>query len=171
MKKRELRLQTILDILTNHCVGSQDELSKLLAVQGHIVTQATLSRDLKMLRTTKVANDLGGYRYITTKPSEEHIIDDDIYIPCTSQTSNHHAALSLAFSGNIAVIKTRNGYASGLAYDIDMLKSSHIVGTISGADTVLAVINEFTSRNELLNLLQGFLPDEVIATARLQLEP
>ncbi len=82
---------------------------------------------------------------------------------CTTvQSSLHPAALSVALSGNIMVIKTRNGYASGLAYDLDLLQSPLILGTIPGADTVFAVIAEGSSRQELYSLLCGFLPPEVM---------
>ena len=58
MKNKKTRLQLILELIKNHCIGSQDELARLLASNGHVVTQATLSRDLKMLKATKVATDM-----------------------------------------------------------------------------------------------------------------
>ena len=70
MNKRQIRLLAILEILNNNSIGSQEELSRLLAARGFFVTQATLSRDLKALKTTKVVSSLGGYRYIVTKPGE-----------------------------------------------------------------------------------------------------
>ena len=63
----------------------------------------------------------------------------------------------------MAVIKTRNGYAGGLAYDIDMLDSPMILGTIAGADTIFAVLNADASRNEILDLFSEILPDRVLA--------
>ena len=54
MNKRQIRLLAILEILNNNSIGSQEELSRLLAARGFFVTQATLSRDLKALKTTKV---------------------------------------------------------------------------------------------------------------------
>ena len=139
MKKRKSRLPVIVDILTHNSIGSQEELSKQLAIRGYIVTQATLSRDLKMLRTTKIATDMGGYRYIIAD-SERLSNEPFAKTQNTVQSSLHPAALSLSVSGNLVVIKTRNGYASGLAYDLDMLESQHILGTIPGADTVFAVV-------------------------------
>ena len=76
--------------------------------------------------------------------------------------------LSMSVSGNLVVIKTRNGYASGLAYDLDMLESQHILGTIPGADTVFAVVNETSSRKDLFNLFQSFLPQSVLDAAKHQ---
>lgn len=167
MKKRKSRLPVIIDILTHNSIGSQEELSKQLAVRGFIVTQATLSRDLKMLRTTKVATDMGGYRYIIAD-SIHASSEPFAKTQSTAQSSLHPAALSCAISRNIVVIKTRNGYASGLAYDIDMLKSPHILGTIPGADTVFAVVNEKSSRSELYALFSSFLPNQVMAVAKSQ---
>ena len=64
MNSRKMRLPEIIDILTHKSVSSQEELSKQLAVRGFIVTQATLSRDLKMLKANKVSDDRGVYRYV-----------------------------------------------------------------------------------------------------------
>ena len=161
MRSRITRLSVIVDILSHNNISCQEELLKQLAIRGYIVTQATLSRDLKKLRTTKVANDLGGYRYVV--PNETVAVEPDYEREHTTvQSALHPAALSISLSGNILVIKTRNGYASGLAYDLDMLESAMILGTIPGADTVLAVIAEGTKRAELYTLLSGFLPPEVM---------
>lgn len=162
MKNRKLRLSAITDIIANNAVASQDEILRLLATRGYIITQATLSRDLKLLRTNKVPNDFGGYSYVITRhPSDNHELKP-------LQSSLHPAALSIAISGNILVIKTRNGYASGIAYDLDMLDSPIILGTIPGADTVFVVISEDATHDEVLELLDGFLPPEVIESARHQ---
>ena len=62
MNKRQSRLALIVKILLNNAIGSQEELMALLEANNCIVTQATLSRDLKTLRTSKVATEVGGYR-------------------------------------------------------------------------------------------------------------
>lgn len=161
MRSRKARLSVIVDILSHNNINCQEELLKQLAVKGFIVTQATLSRDLKKLRTLKVANDMGGYRYIVPGKNNP---DDNEYEreKSTVQSSLHPAALSVAVSGNMLVIKTRNGYASGLAYDLDLMRSPLILGTIPGADTVFAVIAENVSRKELFTLMKKFLPPEVL---------
>ncbi len=76
------------------------------------------------------------------------------------------AILSLAFTGNIAVIKTRNGYAGGLAYDIDEISSPLLLGTIAGADTVFVALAEDASRNVLFTLFSAILPANVIAESK-----
>lgn len=154
----------IVDILSHNNINSQEELLKQLAVKGFIVTQATLSRDLKKLRSLKVANDMGGYRYIISDKSLNADTEFEREMS-TVQSSLHPAALSVSLSGNMLVIKTRNGYAAGLAYDIDMIHSPLILGTIPGADTVFAVVAEGTSREDLYALLQEFLPPEIVKAA------
>ena len=67
--------------------------------------------------------------------------------------------VSLEFSGNIAVIKTRNGYASGLAYDIDIAQSQEILGTIAGANTVFAVLREGVTHEQATKALSKFIPN------------
>ncbi len=169
MNKRQIRLLAILEILNNNSIGSQEELSRLLAARGFFVTQATLSRDLKALKTTKVVSSLGGYRYIVTKPGE--IPEDEIYetVPTTAQTGTHRNVESMRFTGNMLVFRTPFGYASGLAYDLDQLVTPYILGTIAGADTVMVAAAEDASRAEILDFFKGFVPERVIAEARKQI--
>lgn len=157
MKNKTIRLQKILGIIRSRRIRSQEDLAKALAESGCIVTQATLSRDLRALHVTKVAADEGGYVYIVPNSNE---VKDSI-LTANQGPSNPNKAVgfvSLAFSGNIAVIKTRNGYAGGLAYDIDISRPQEILGTIAGADTIIAVIKEGVSRKEAVAVLRRFIP-------------
>lgn len=163
MNSRKTRLPEIIDILTHQVISSQEDLSKQLAVRGHITTQATLSRDLKLLKATKISDERGGYRYVVGEPplsTRNRTRHRSLPIP-----SNHSAVLSIATTGNLAVIKTRNGYASGLAYDIDMLESPLVLGTIPGADTVFVALREGSPRKEAFNLFSTFIPMSVMSTA------
>ncbi len=166
MRTRKTRLAVIVDILTHNVIGCQDELSKQLAIRGYIVTQATLSRDLKKLKTIKVANDMEGYRYIVTSTDFDNPAAPRQVEQSTVQSPLHPAAISLSYSGNIAVIKTRTGYASGIAYDLDAIGSDIILGTIAGADTVFMVVDEKVDREEVYNFFLSFLPLEVVEASR-----
>lgn len=154
MKNKRNRLQLIVELIQNECIGSQNELAQKLAEQDLHVTQATLSRDLKALKISKVATDRGGYMYIIPDGREiqnklrQHGMD----MPLRGGVGYQ----SVEISGNVAVIKTRNGYASGLAYDIDMSRSPEIVGTIAGADTVFAVLREGASHEAVREFLRRF---------------
>ena len=66
--------------------------------------------------------------------------------------------ISASITGNLVVVKTRNGYAQGLAYDIDTLDSPLIAGTISGADTVFAALAEGADRADVIELVRALLP-------------
>ena len=66
---------------------------------------------------------------------------------------------SIEFSANIAVIKTRPGYASSLAYDIDNASLHEIIGTIAGDDTIMMVVSEGCSRTDVKQALAHIIPD------------
>ena len=156
MKKKRNRTQLILELINNNCIGSQGELCKMLENCGIEVTQATLSRDLKLLRATKVATDKGTYMYMIPDSNEVHnkMLEHG---QTSSSAASHVQVASIEFSGNFAVIKTRNGYATGLAYDIDMSHSEEILGTIAGADTVFAILREGVSHEEARKFFERFI--------------
>lgn len=157
MKNRRNRVELIVELIKTHCIGSQEELSKLLAEKGFTVTQATLSRDLKMLKTTKVPTDRGTYMYIL--PDSNSLKDKLLASGQINMNANYQSGfISLDFSGNMAVIKTRNGYAHGLAYDIDMSKAPEILGTIPGTDTIFAVLREDVSHERAIEVFSRLLP-------------
>ena len=157
MSRKNDRIEHLIEIIKNNNVGSQEELLKMLADKGIFVTQATLSRDLKMLKTTKVPLDHGSYAYmlpdaLTTKLNSSG--------RRTVEFSRHagNGFISLEFSNNIGVMLTRNGYASGIAYDIDMLNAPEIAGTIAGANTVFIVFREGVSHEQATEVLSLILP-------------
>lgn len=157
MKNKKQRLKLILELVRRNSIGSQNELAQLLKENNCEVTQATLSRDLKAMRITKVATHDGGYMYII--PDNNELQDSMLMSGRSSLTVQQQVGfISLSFSGNIAVIKTRNGYAAGLAYDIDMSRSNEILGTIAGADTVFAIMRETLSREDALKFFARFVP-------------
>lgn len=157
MKNRRKRVEVIVDIIKNHCVSSQEELSRMLSEKGFNVTQATLSRDLKMLHTTKVPTDRGTYMYVL--PDSNSLKDKLLAAGQIEMNANYQSGfVSLAISGNMAVIKTRNGYAPGLAYDIDISNSKDILGTIPGSNTIFAVMREGMTHDEIRESLSRFLP-------------
>lgn len=162
MNKRQARLALIVKILLNNSIGSQEELMDLLERNNCQVTQATLSRDLKTLRTSKVATELGGYRYVIAANGTAA----DEVATHAMDTVRQAAILSVSMTGNMVIIKTRNGYAGGVAYDIDDLDSPLILGTIAGADTVFVAVNAHASHSDLFNLLAENIPTSVMEEAR-----
>ena len=157
MSRKNDRIEQLIEIIKNNNVGSQEELLKMLADKGIFVTQATLSRDLKMLKTTKVPLDHGSYAYMLPDAS---IAKMNAGGRRTVDFSRHvcNGFISLEFSNNIGVMLTRNGYASGIAYDIDMLNAPEIAGTIAGANTVFIVLREGVTHEKATEVLSMILP-------------
>ncbi len=147
-----------MELIKTKNVSSQEQLSRLLAEKGFKVTQATLSRDLKLLKTSKVPTDMGEYVYMLPDANtiKDHLLSSGHTHPALQNQGI--GFISLEFSGNMAVVKTRNGYASGVAYDIDMLNSEDILGTVAGANTILMVIREGVSHSRIYSILRQILP-------------
>ena len=159
MKNKKERLQLIVNLVKKNSIGSQNELAQMLEKNGCRVTQATLSRDLKSMKITKVATNDGGYMYII--PDTNKIHDSMLMSGQRSMTAHQQVGFSsIKFSGNIAVIKTRYGCAAGRAYDIDMSHSDEVLGTIAGADTVFAIMDENLSHDDALKFFARFIPVE-----------
>ena len=109
MKNKNSRLDSIKMIISSKEIGSQDELLQELTKEGFQLTQATLSRDLKQLKVAKAASMNGNYVYV--------LPNNTMYKRMTepqkaSEMLRHNGFISIEFSHNIAVIKTRPGYAS-----------------------------------------------------------
>lgn len=135
---------------------------EILERNGCTVTQATLSRDLKSLRTSKVSTELGGYRYVI---AANGTAADEVATHAMN-TVRQAAILSVALTGSLVIIKTRNGYAGGVAYDIDEISSPYLLGTIAGADTVFVALSEGAPLPEIYNLLSEILPTAVMESGR-----
>lgn len=156
MKSKNSRLDAIKLIISSKEIGSQDELLQELSKEGYVLTQATLSRDLKQLKVAKAASMNGNYVYV--------LPNNTMYKRMTEQHSVHemmryNGFISIEFSGNIAVIRTRPGYASSLAYDIDNREFDEILGTIAGDDTIMLVMREGYTRTDLKSALSLIIPD------------
>lgn len=157
MSRKNDRIESLIEIIKNNNVGSQEELLRMLSERGIFITQATLSRDLKMLKTTKVPLDHGSYAYMLPDASVAKITSASRRTTDFSRQLGN-GFISLEFTGNLCVLLTRNGYASGIAYDIDMLNASEIAGTIAGANTVFIALREGVSHERATEVLSLILP-------------
>lgn len=120
-------------------LGSQEEVLTALKREGFNLTQATLSRDLKQLKVAKAASMNGKYVYVL--PNET--MYKRISTPASAaEMLKTHGVLSVNYSGNMAVVKTRPGYASAIAYNIDNSDLPEVLGTIAGDDTIFLVIRQ-----------------------------
>lgn len=153
MKIKTQRLNAIIQIIANSKVGSQEELLILLEKEGFSTTQATLSRDLKSLKVAKQPDQDGGYMYVLPEAGAEQTEEDPSFdeFPLSG-------LLSIEFSGNLAVIKTRPGFANGLGSVIDSHGPYEILGTIAGDDTILIIARQGVSNEEVVTALSLFIP-------------
>ena len=122
-----------------------------LEEDGVSVTQATLSRDLKVLKVGKVPDSGGGYYYVLSETEGESVQG---YIEDFKR-----GYLSLAFSNNLGVIKTLAGHADTVAIALDKLDLPEILGTIAGDDTILLIIREGEAKNTLIDALEHLMGD------------
>jgi transcriptional regulator of arginine metabolism len=155
MKSKNSRLDAIKIIISSKEIGSQDELLQELAREGFTLTQATLSRDLKQLKVAKAASMNGNYVYVLPNNTQyKRIAAPQVDF----HALRHDGFTSIDFSGNLAVIKTRPGYASSLAYDIDNANIKEILGTIAGDDTIMMVLREGCGHASVRAALTHIIP-------------
>jgi transcriptional regulator of arginine metabolism len=138
-------------IISSRELGSQEELLNALQEEGFKLTQATLSRDLKQLKVAKASTLRGNYVYVLPNDTMYKRVSTPGNIREMLTTSGF---ISINFSGNIGVIKTRPGYASALAWNIDSSNMPQILGSIAGDDTIFVVISEGTSHEEVTKAIE-----------------
>jgi transcriptional regulator of arginine metabolism len=139
----KIRQQAILDIIQAGSVFSQEELSLRLKDAGISSTQATLSRDLKALRISKVP----GEGYVT--PASRKTMAADL----------SSGIVRIQFSGQLGVIKTLPGMANAVAILIDHQVLFPVIGTIAGDDTILLILRAGSSADDALDALVPLFPE------------
>jgi transcriptional regulator of arginine metabolism len=139
------RHAAILRVVRNQRIESQDELREALAQDGFVVTQATLSRDIRELGLAKLADPRGGAYYThphrgAVRPELAHILP----------------ALLVGVDGvgPFLVLKTASGSAGAVTEALDQAGWSEIVGTIAGDDTVLVITRNHRQRREVAARIQ-----------------
>ncbi len=156
MKIKNNRLEALRLIISSQQLGSQEELLTALQNEGFKLTQATLSRDLKQLKVAKAATMNGNYVYVLPNETMYKRVQTPSSVREMMQIPGF---MNITFSGNMAVIKTRPGYASSIAWNIDNSNISEILGTIAGADTIFIVIKEGTPKDMIISALSEVVPN------------
>jgi transcriptional regulator of arginine metabolism len=154
LKNKSDRHQAIVTLITEDRIGSQEKLLELLRERGYNLTQATLSRDLKLMQVAKIADGSEGYLYVMPGMVNN--------IPTSRDTERINFLADgfrgIQFSGNLSVIRTLPGYASSIAAVIDNANPWEIIGTIAGDDTILVICKEGVSRGEIVTSLIRIMP-------------
>lgn len=153
MKDKKNRLNVLTYIIKQNRIENQDVLLQKLLEQGFDVTQATLSRDLKMLKVGKVSDGWSGYYY--TLPEKETVNEvERSYIQDVRR-----GIVSIEFNGNMGVIKTRSGHAQSVCFALDALGLPEILGTIAGDDTIFLLLREGMTKEDLLEDFRTKIPE------------
>lgn len=133
----------IVELINKLNVETQEELAERLNQSGFKVTQATVSRDIRDLKLTKVAMDGGKQKYVVMHKSEK-----DMSAKYMRILKDGYASMDMA--QNILVIKTVSGMAMAVAAAIDAMNWSQVVGCIAGDDTIMCAIR---SVEETVNVM------------------
>lgn len=131
---KALRHAKIKELIEQQLVETQEELAELLRKTGIVVTQATVSRDIKELFLIKVPAGDGRYRYAF--PPEQNLIFSLSRMERIFQDS----IIGMDHSQNIIVLRTLPGAAQAVASTIDHVKWPEIIGTVAGDDTIFIVV-------------------------------
>ena len=156
MKTKSNRLEVLRMIISSRELGNQEELLNALQEEGFKLTQATLSRDLKQLKVAKASTLRGNYIYVLPNETMYKRVSTPGNI---REMMAAPGFISINFSGNMGVIKTRPGYASAIAWNIDSSDIPQILGTIAGDDTIFVVIREGVGHDEATKALSQIIPN------------
>lgn len=127
------RHSKIIELIHKYEIETQEELAERLNQEGFHVTQATVSRDIRELKLTKLAIDNGKQKYIIIPGSDEMI--NEKYMRVFKD-----GFLSVDRAENILVVKTVSGMAMAVAAALDAMQWNEVVGCIAGDDTIMAAI-------------------------------
>ena len=143
------RQEAILELVKKYEIETQEELAEKLGSEGFVVTQATISRDIRELKLTKIQR---GSKQVYAALTENKFSSSNKYIDILK-----HSFVSMDMAQNILVIKTASGTAMALAAALDSLHWDEIVGTIAGDDTVMCAIRTVEDTKKLMKKLEDIL--------------
>jgi len=140
-------------IIESERITSQEVLLEKLADNGHIVTQATLSRDLKFLRVGRIPDDRKGYVYRLSEGETQQGNGNN------EPAYSTNGFISIEFAHHLGVIRTMPGSANSIAYQIDHMEPFEILGTVAGDDTILIIPREDVTKEDVINVLVQLIPE------------
>lgn len=139
------RHKKILELINKYEISTQEELAEKLIDSGFLVTQATVSRDIRELSLTKVNSGMG-QKYAAVKTAERDLNKKLLKIL-------KEGYLSSDLAGTIVVIKTESGMAMAVAAALDAIVWNEVAGTIAGDDTIFCAVRSSEEGMSLLSKL------------------
>lgn len=147
---KSARHEKIIELIQQHDIDTQEELAARLNSAGFKVTQATVSRDIRALKLTKVAGKDGKSRYAVLSGAAVELGDKYTRVL-------HDALTSIDVGQNMIVIRTVPGMAMGVAAALDALNWKEILGCIAGDDTVMCVSRDVDQAKTAADKLKGIV--------------
>lgn len=144
------RQSKILEIIQKYDIMTQEELAERLGAQGFIVTQATVSRDIRELKLNKVPLPGGGQKYAV--PGKDNSGMENRFVRVLRD-----GFLSMDTAQNILVVRTVSGMAMAVAAALDAQEFAEVVGCIAGDDTIFVAVRTQEAAKELKEKLQVIL--------------
>lgn len=141
---KKVRHRQIVDIINKYDVETQEELAGYLKEAGFVVTQATVSRDIRELKLSKVPMGNGKQKYVVLKQDDNHMEDRFIRVL-------KDGFVSMDMAQNILVVRTVSGMAMAVAAAIDALKFKEVVGCIAGDDTIMIAVRTIEDTKALMD--------------------
>ena len=147
---KRVRQRKIIEIVENYEIETQEELAEYLQEEGFLATQATISRDIRELKLSKVTNKDGKQRYVVLKHEENYLTD-------RYNRVLREGYVKMDQAQNILVIKTVSGMAMAVAAAIDGLKYPEVVGCIAGDDTIMVAVRDIPQTVTLMRKIKEVL--------------
>ena len=141
------RQTKMLELIKKHDIETQEELSDFLQKEGYQVTQATVSRDIRELKLTKVAMSNGRQKYAALTEANEDLSEKYTRV-------FRDAFVSMDMAQNILVIKTVSGMAMAVAAAVDAMKWKEVVGCIAGDDTIMCAIRSVQDTEHVMDKIR-----------------
>ena len=146
------RQTKMLELIKKHDIETQEELSDYLQKEGYQVTQATVSRDIRELKLTKVAMSNGRQKYAALTEANEDLSEKYTRV-------FRDAFVSMDMAQNILVIKTVSGMAMAVAAAIDAMHLHEIVCCIAGDDTIMCAVRSVDDTIAVMSRLRKLVED------------
>ncbi|MDY6325290.1 MAG: arginine repressor [Catonella sp.] len=143
------RQEKILEIIRENDIATQEELLDVLRLEGYEATQATISRDIRELRLTKIVD--GGIQKYAAPEQDLHDVNER-YLRVLRE-----GYVSVDGAGNILIINTVSGMAMAVAAAIDSIGIPEIAGTIAGDDTIFCAIRDVDKMEYMKNLISSMV--------------
>lgn len=147
---KRVRQRKIIEIVENYEIETQEELAEYLQEEGFLATQATISRDIRELKLSKVTNKDGRQRYVVLKHEENYLAD-------RYNRVLREGYVKMDQAQNILVVKTVSGMAMAVAAAIDGLKYPEVVGCIAGDDTIMVAVRDIPQTVTLMRKIKEVL--------------